>query len=180
MTAISRSAPTRMDDGPWYREPWPWLIMAGPAAVVVAGIVTYAIAARTENALVVDNYYKEGLAINRVLDAQRYAAEHHYRARIGWTPDGKASVSFTGDGALPAVMALSYVHPTHARRDVSVALERVAPGEYVASQSIGAAALASESPRWYLRLHDAGGTWQLAGEWQVQRDASVELTAQSR
>ena len=43
------------------------------AAVVVAGIVTYAIAARTENALVVDNYYKEGLAINAFL----FKEEHH-------------------------------------------------------------------------------------------------------
>ena len=25
---------------PWYREPWPWIMMAGPAAVVVAGAVT--------------------------------------------------------------------------------------------------------------------------------------------
>ena len=25
---------------PWYREPWPWLLAAGPAAVVAAGAVT--------------------------------------------------------------------------------------------------------------------------------------------
>ena len=25
---------------PWYREPWPWLLMLGPAVVVVAGFIT--------------------------------------------------------------------------------------------------------------------------------------------
>ena len=25
---------------PWYREPWPWIIMSGPAIVVVASFVT--------------------------------------------------------------------------------------------------------------------------------------------
>ena len=24
----------------WYRHPWPWLLMAGPAIVVVAGLYT--------------------------------------------------------------------------------------------------------------------------------------------
>jgi hypothetical protein len=25
---------------PWYRERWPWLLMSGPAAVLLAGAVT--------------------------------------------------------------------------------------------------------------------------------------------
>ena len=43
---------------PWYREPWPWILMAGPATVVVAGIVTAWIAVANQDPLVVDNYYK--------------------------------------------------------------------------------------------------------------------------
>jgi uncharacterized protein len=49
---------------PWYREPWPWLLMSGPAIVVVAGIITIVIAVRTHDGLVVDDYYKRGLAVN--------------------------------------------------------------------------------------------------------------------
>ena len=29
---------------PWYRHPWPWILMAGPAVVVVAAFATLAIA----------------------------------------------------------------------------------------------------------------------------------------
>ena len=40
---------------PWYREPWPWILMSGPAAVVVAGSITAVIAIRTADP-VVANY----------------------------------------------------------------------------------------------------------------------------
>ena len=53
---------------PWYREPWPWILMAGPAIVVVAGAVTLWLALASDDGLVAQDYYKRGLAINRVLD----------------------------------------------------------------------------------------------------------------
>ena len=28
------------DSNPWYKERWPWLLMAGPAIVIVAGFIT--------------------------------------------------------------------------------------------------------------------------------------------
>ena len=39
---------------PWYREPWPWILMAGPAIVVVAGIATAWLAVRSNDGLVED------------------------------------------------------------------------------------------------------------------------------
>jgi hypothetical protein len=37
---------------PWYRHRWPWLLMSGPAIVVVAGIATMVIAVRTADPMV--------------------------------------------------------------------------------------------------------------------------------
>ena len=37
---------------PWYRHRWPWLLMSGPAIVVVAGIATTVIAVRTNDPMV--------------------------------------------------------------------------------------------------------------------------------
>lgn len=34
------SARIREDKNPWYKEPWPWILMSGPAIVVVACIYT--------------------------------------------------------------------------------------------------------------------------------------------
>ena len=37
---------------PWDRHPWPWILMAGPAIVVVAGIATTVLAVTTFDGLV--------------------------------------------------------------------------------------------------------------------------------
>mgnify|MGYP000916835605 FL=1 len=50
------SAPAK----PWYREPWPWLLMSGPGLVVIAGVVTAWIAFSGADGLVADDYYKQG------------------------------------------------------------------------------------------------------------------------
>ncbi len=32
------------DSGPWYREPWPWILMAGPFLAIVGCIITIVLA----------------------------------------------------------------------------------------------------------------------------------------
>lgn len=56
--------PLKLAPTPWYREPWPWLIMAGPAAVIVAGVYTTILAFSSTDGLAADDYYKQGLMIN--------------------------------------------------------------------------------------------------------------------
>ncbi len=58
---------------PWRREPFVWMVIAFPAAAVLAGIVTIYLAVVSDDGLVVDDYYKHGLEINRLLDREREA-----------------------------------------------------------------------------------------------------------
>ena len=60
--------------GPWYVHFWPWFIVALLGTTVVAGLTTVYIAASGADSLVVDDYYKEGKAINRDL-AQDHEAQ---------------------------------------------------------------------------------------------------------
>src|SRR4051812_6696391 len=71
---------------PWYREPWPWLLMAGPAAVLVAGGFTIWIAFSTSDGLVVQDYYKQGLAVNKVLAREENAKRLGMTAGITLSP----------------------------------------------------------------------------------------------
>ncbi|MHC8946921.1 FixH family protein [Advenella incenata] len=32
------------DSGPWYREPWPWLLMAGPFVAIIGCVITIVLA----------------------------------------------------------------------------------------------------------------------------------------
>lgn len=58
-------------DKPWWRYGHVWLIIAGPAAVIVAGFVTLAIAIKTPDPVLAEDYYKRGLEINKTLAAEK-------------------------------------------------------------------------------------------------------------
>ena len=53
-----------VSSGPWWKFGHVWMILAGPAVVVVAGIVTAVIAARGADPVVDPNYYQTGSNIN--------------------------------------------------------------------------------------------------------------------
>lgn len=52
----------------WYRQFWPWFLIALPGTVVVASLITIYIAFTHQDPLVDGNYYKHGLTINERLD----------------------------------------------------------------------------------------------------------------
>jgi len=114
---------------PWYREPWPWLLMLGPAIVVVGGLCLFWVAATTTDGLVTDDYYKQGLAINVELGRERRAVELGVTALVDLAADGGVRVALDGD-ARPAALRLRLAHPTRAGMDRSVTLPRGSDGEY--------------------------------------------------
>ncbi|MGZ5180060.1 MAG: FixH family protein [Ramlibacter sp.] len=58
-------------DRPWWRHGLVWLVIAGPAVVVVASIATAVIAAHGADKLVEEDYWRKGIEINRQLAAER-------------------------------------------------------------------------------------------------------------
>lgn len=116
---------------PWYREPWPWLLMAGPAAVVVAGVATAVIAFRGADGLVADDYYKQGLGINRQIARDRAALDLAIQGEIRMLPD-RVQVALRASGALPDRVTLRIVHPTRSSEDRVVHPARTADGTWEA------------------------------------------------
>jgi len=58
----------KTDKKPWYQYPYVWLVICLPLSAVIGGIVTTRFAVISDDGLVTDDYYKEGLEINRVLE----------------------------------------------------------------------------------------------------------------
>ena len=56
---------------PWWKHGHVWLLISGPAAVVVAGILTAWIAVATNDPVVDADYYRKGIEINKQLSAER-------------------------------------------------------------------------------------------------------------
>ena len=59
------------DPTPWWRYGHVWLVISGPAVVVVAALATAWIAASGADALVAEDYYRRGLEINKTLAADK-------------------------------------------------------------------------------------------------------------
>ena len=152
---------TREDAGPWYQEPWPWLLMAGPAAVIVAGFATLWIAVASNDGLIVNDYYKQGLAINQTLQRDTLAAQRGYQAVARMSSgDNRISVQLAAAPGvpLPDMLHLRMVHPTRSGRDGLVLLRQDKPGSYDGVVPARAAG------RRILMLEDTQSAWRLTGE----------------
>ena len=122
------NTPLDYDSLPWYRQFWPWLLILLPASVVVAGLITLYIASDGADDLVVDEYYKNGLAINRQLEKKERAAELGISASLEFS---KYSVAVSLEGQVSAqTLYLVLSHPLEADRDFTVELQRVEAGFY--------------------------------------------------
>ena len=157
----------------WYREPWPWLLMAGPVTVIIAGFVTLWLAIRSDDGLVADDYYKRGLAINQTLSRAQLAAKLDLSARITFGADvRRVRATVAGNSALPDALRLRLVHPTRAVADQSIMLHAVTPGVYAGDL------MAPVAGRRVVMLEDMARTWRLAGEAAGGKQAVVDLAPQ--
>ncbi len=55
---------------PWWRFGHVWLILAGPAIVVVASFITLYLAVTRPDPVVAEDYYRKGIEINKTLGSQ--------------------------------------------------------------------------------------------------------------
>lgn len=156
---------------PWYREPWPWLLMAPVAIVVVAGIVTAILAVRTSDGVVADDYYKQGLGINRVIAREAHAQAAGLAARILFNDERTGvRVLLASAQQLPESLTLTLIHPTRRGEDQVVALRQAGPALYEGRLQ------APRAASWRVSLEDASRTWRLKGRW-LPAEASIAVGA---
>ena len=109
---------------PWYKHRWPWILMSGPAAVVVAGFYTFYLAKTHADEMVTDDYYKEGKYINMQIERDEAAAQRHIQAQVLFNNDGTAAKIFiSGDFDKNVPMQLLLLHPAKKAYDQTVPLK---------------------------------------------------------
>lgn len=160
---------------PWYREPWPWFLMAGPGLVIVAAVITIWLAVGSSDGVVSDDYYKEGLAINQSLARDEAASQ------LGLSADvmvGKAQIRVllrsSENAPLSDQLNLRVIHPTRAGQDQVLVLAAEGAGVYHANLS------KPMQGRWHLVLEDAAQKWRLQGDWRPDSEGGIHMKAASR
>lgn len=160
---------------PWYREPWPWLLMLGPAIVVVAGIITIVIAVRTQDGLVVDDYYKQGLAVNRDLSRDLAAKTAGLVAQTSLdTTNRRVTLTLVNSRAALNELTLTLSRAAATGFDQRITLQRTHQRN---DESTFIGALKPlESGKWYVTLEDPSRAWRLMTAIAIQDSAAMSFS----
>ena len=159
------------DTTPWYKQFWPWFIILLPASVVVAGITTLFIAIEHEDSLVDDDYYQQGLGINRLLAEDDMAAQLAVAATIKLDPVvGEIRVILAGEfNSAPSQLLLRWIHPIRQQQDFSLPLTLVGNNAYAGQLSH------SIDGRWYIELSSPEpAPWRLKTEVLLQSEVQLQ------
>lgn len=159
----------RRDPNVWYRVPMVWLLIALPLSAVAGGFTTLWLALRSNDGLVVDDYYRRGLEINRDLDRDRAAAVRGITATVHIDDARRfARIELNIPNArLHTPLRVQLLHATRQGFDRHFSVMRAADGAYHVP-------LKGLAPgHYYVQL--AAGDWRLLGSLRMPRDVSVKL-----
>jgi hypothetical protein len=136
----------------WYREPWPWLLLSGPFVVIVASLASAWMAAKSDDGVVAQDYYKQGITINQRL-ARMTPDTRPLGATIKIAASGELRAHIEGLVEPPKNPRLTLAHPGAATHAVVVMLEADPGGDFVG-------ALVHQTPgRWIATLES--DSWRL-------------------
>lgn len=146
---------------PWYREHYLWLVLFFPAVAVIGGFHMLYLAISSYDGLVVDDYYKRGLEINRALERDRKAAAYELAADITLNPAlEEITIRLTANANFnhPVRIEVALLHATRAGLDRRLKLRNTQKNIYQGN-------LPALGPgKWYAHI------WQ--DDWRVIRALS--------
>lgn len=140
----------------WYREFYVWLVIFFPVMSIFMGITTIVLSVSSYDGLVVDDYYKRGLAINEVLAREEKADELGLSSSLKVnSADGQVAIRLSANDSFdyPEQLNVRFMHATRGGHDQSLHLSRTSNGRYEGS-------ITSLPPgHWHVEI--AAGNWRL-------------------
>ena len=158
---------------PWHHEPFVWMIISFPLTAVIAGFVTLYLAIDSYDGLVVDDYYKRGLEINRLLDREQLATDLGLAMDVHIEPNlGNVEIDISARQLVdfPARISGTLTNATKPGLDQALAFKQQSGGRYRAySQPLGVG-------RWHLIVSTEA--WRVIKQVAVTVDGRVTISGQ--
>jgi hypothetical protein len=160
----------------WYKQFWPWFIIALPAIAVIASSHLVYTAITNKPEMVRTNYYKEGLAINEEISTEKLADELDINAELS-VIDNSIEIRLKGRLATqPANITLVFQHPIEVSRDITVIATRGGDNVYRTTTAIAPF-------RWYVSIEGIDqrsmAMWLIKGEIDLSQENSATLVDRS-
>lgn len=156
---------------PWYAQVWPWLLIFPPLCATLAGSYAAWLAYSRQDAMVVDDYYKEGQAINQDLRRARMAALLKMDVSLRLDNAGGQLTGIVSSAAANQSdrLKLKFIHPTQPEKDRSLAIAPDAAGKFAVKFP------ALEKTQWQVAIQDESGRWRLDGVWAWPQQQAIRL-----
>ena len=158
---------------PWYKHRWPWLLMLGPAIVVVGGVRLGMVAYESQDAMVVDDYYKRGKTINQDLRRDRAASALalDFEARYDAASETLSGRLKSGQKPVVAPFRLYLAHATQPAKDRKIDVFPDAQGRFAVPLH------QLDRARWQVVVESGGRDWRLAAPWRWPQEATLTIAA---
>ncbi len=167
------TATLNKDSCPWYKQLWPWLLISLPASAVLGGIATFILAVNSPNALVANDYYKQGLAINQQTGRLRVASELGIEALVHADKQTLQLKIQADNQQLPTTLKLEFIHATRDDLDQNFTMKRVSNQLYSAPYQ------PLHRGNWYLRIRPVNAPWELSGQAYIDNGLQTRLSGLS-
>lgn len=155
---------------PWMNQPYVWMIILIPFTAIILGVAMLSLAISTDSGLVVDDYYKKGKEINRVLERDTRALSFGLGATVELDADlgllrvRLASAEKLTPGDYPKI---EFLHSTRSGMDQSIVLIPVNDGLFTAKFD-------SLAPgRWNVQISTA--EWRIVGSLKQPGNNATQL-----
>ena len=140
---------------PWWKEPWPWILIGLPGSVVVASLITVSIAFTHADSVVTEHYYTKGLEVGISIDKELQAKALHLQGQVD--QKGQELTVELEPAVRDSVISLRLRHPYAPGRDLHLTLHRVGLGRYVGRA-------VTDAVRYTVTAESA--QWRLSGVWK--------------
>ncbi|MEH6712444.1 MAG: FixH family protein [Paraglaciecola polaris] len=158
------SEPSITENKKWYKQFWPWFLITIPVCSMILSFNMLRFAFDGQDAMVVDDYYKQGKAINISLEKVQKAKDLMIETLLTVDQQQVSLRFISGAPQSGAALRLAFYHVTQAPKDQVIDLFRDAQGVYRG-----------------IAEHDLTGKWQVAltphdQTWKVQQTLSLPQT----
>ena len=160
--------PETIEKKPWYKEPMVWMVIAIPASSVIYGIFFLTVSITSFDGMVVDDYYKAGKQINRVLRRDKAALSHGLTAQVSVNA-GQVTVSVASNNTYspPPALEINFIYSTRAGQDKTIYVDQIHPGIYKGSVP------ELETGRWNVQI--SSDDWRLMGSIRAPDESTVMI-----
>ncbi len=161
-----------LDTKPWYKYPWTWLLIAIPVLTIIACIITIVLAVKSEDGLVSDDYYKDGLTINKSFERDQNALNLGLTSYVGLLPGDRSVLLQVNGQQLDLPLKLVFLHATRKEQDQAFSIKTL-------SRNQARVDIEPLAPgKWYIRLESESGKWRLKGQLIYPGQTEIELKPQ--